>query len=281
MSWLERIRRNTQWNPGHYVRFALGGEPVGHLHRRFVGLTETMPDLFQHDQGAVWLAVGDDLATRSAALDDAVNRLVAAGALPRRRGEYYAVKHHHTGQVLAHIDRGAIAFFGIRAYGVHLNGYVRRPDGLYLWIAKRAQAKPVAPGKLDNLVAGGNPVGYSLAENLIKECAEEADIPRSLAEQAVSVGCITYKLTHNDVGLRDDVLYIYDLELPTGFVPRNTDGEIDSFSLMRADEALSLVADTDDFKFNVNLVQIDFGMRHGLIPPDHPDYIDIARELRQ
>lgn len=281
MTWLERIRLNSHWNPALYVRFALGGEPVGHLHRRFLGLIETMPDLFQHDQGGVWLGVGDDLLTRTAALDEVVDRLVAAGALPRRRGEYYAVKHHLTGQVLAHIDRGAIGFFGIRAYGVHLNGYIRRRDGLYLWIARRAHDKPVAPGKLDSMVAGGNPVGFSLAENLVKECAEEADMPRDLALQAVPVGCITYKLTHPDVGLRDDVLYVYDLEVPASFMPRNTDGEVERFDLMPAEEVLRRVAETEDFKFNVNLVMIDFAIRHGLIPPDHPDYIDIVRELRQ
>lgn len=40
--------------------------------------------------------------------------------------------------------------------------------------------------------------------------------------------------------------------------------------------------DTDDFKFNVNLVIIDFLIRHGLLrPDDEPDYVAIVHGLRR
>jgi hypothetical protein len=35
----------------------------------------------------------------------------------------------------------------------------------------------------------------------------------------------------------------------------------------------------DDFKFNCALVVIDFLIRHGLIAPDHPDYVALVRGL--
>ena len=38
---------------------------------------------------------------------------------------------------------------------------------------------------------------------------------------------------------------------------------------------------TDDFKFNVNLVIIDFALRHGLIKPDDREYLDIVIGLRR
>jgi len=41
------------------------------------------------------------------------------------------------------------------------------------------------------------------------------------------------------------------------------------------------VRDTDDFKFNVNLVIIDFALRHGLVAPDDPDYLDLVTGLRR
>jgi hypothetical protein len=41
------------------------------------------------------------------------------------------------------------------------------------------------------------------------------------------------------------------------------------------------VATTRDFKFNCNLVLIDFFVRHGLIGPDDPDYEAICRGLRR
>jgi len=43
---------------------------------------------------------------------------------------------------------------------------------------------------------------------------------------------------------------------------------------------LRVVDETEEFKFNVNLVLIDFGIRHGLIEPDRPDYAKLAHGMR-
>ena len=75
--------------------------------------------------------------------------------------------------------------------------------------------------------------------------------------------------------------FCYDLELPADFVPRNTDGEIERFELWPIEQVMETVAETTKFKFNCNLVIIDFLVRHGLIPPDDPDYLEIVRGLRQ
>jgi hypothetical protein len=40
------------------------------------------------------------------------------------------------------------------------------------------------------------------------------------------------------------------------------------------------VRDTFEFKYNCNLVLIDFFVRHGLIAADDPDWFDIAAGLR-
>ena len=62
---------------------------------------------------------------------------------------------------------------GIKAYGIHVNGYVKTIDkGVCLWVAKRSLSKPNWPGKLDHIVAGGQPYGLSVMENVIKECEE-------------------------------------------------------------------------------------------------------------
>ena len=45
-------------------------------------------------------------------------------------------------------------------------------------------------------------------------------------------------------------------------------------------EVARLVRDTDEFKFNVNLVIIDFLIRHGVIPPEDPEYLDLVKGLR-
>ncbi len=138
----------------------------------------------------------------------------------------------------------------------------------------------MAPDKLDNIVAGGISHEHGLVETLFKEAQEEAGIPRDLVSRARPVGAVSYR-TETELGLRDDVLFLYDLELPAEFVPRNTDGEIVEFTLMEAGAVIERVRGSDDFKFNVNLVIIDFALRHGLVTPADPDYLALVAGLHR
>ena len=108
------------------------------------------------------------------------------------RNEAYPVGTSFYGEPLFEIERAAVPRFGIRAYGVHVNGFIKKSGSVHLWIGQRAQDKATYPGKLDNMVAGGQPVGIGLRENVLKEAYEEASVPRSIANQAISVGAITY-----------------------------------------------------------------------------------------
>ena len=131
---------------------------------------------------------------------------------------------------------------------------------------------------VDQLVAGGLPHGVGLMDNLVMECHEEAGMAESLARKARPVGALTYNRT-TDRGFRPDVLYCYDLALPDSFEPRNTDGEVEEFLLLPIQEVARLVRETDEFKLNCNLVVIDFLVRHGLLAPEHPEFLAIATGL--
>jgi len=223
----------------------------------------------------------DSTEARSEAVDEVARALARDFGMPKMRGERYPVAPRWGEAPVMTIDRGVVSVFGVRAYGVHVNGVVRRPDGLHLWIGRRAADKPVAPNKLDNMVAGGQPAHLGLMDNLVKEAAEEADVPEALARTARPVGAICYCL-EDQWGLKPDVMFCYDLEVPEGFTPRNTDGEISSFQLLPIAEVAARVKDGDEFKFNVNLVILDFLLRHGLLSPDdEPDYVEIVKGLRQ
>jgi hypothetical protein len=213
-------------------------------------------------------------------MERVVRALAEEGLVKGLRSENYAVTRSFAEPPFLQIERAAVPLFGIRAFGVHMNGYVRADDGIHMWIGRRARGKQTYPGMLDNLVAGGQPIGIGLRDNLIKECGEEAAIPREIAERAVAVGAITY-CTEAPDGLKPDVQFCYDLELPPDFKPRNTDGEIDDFYLWPIAKVADIVSETQEFKFNCNLVIIDFLVRHGLIPPDHPDYVAICQGLRR
>jgi 8-oxo-dGTP pyrophosphatase MutT (NUDIX family) len=212
---------------------------------------------------------GGDFAANSAALAVLVDRLVAAGELRPALGEHYAVTGPRGEGPLAQLDRTAVAWFGVRAAGVHLTGYVRSPAGLAVWVSRRAAGKRSYPGHLDNLVAGGQPFGLRPWETLRKECHEEAGIAAELAERAVAVGCLRY--TQQDGrSLKPDTLWCFDLELPADFVPRAVDGEVEAFDLVPAAALLASLGGPAPWKPNSALVAIDFLLRHGLLDPVVP-----------
>ncbi len=191
-----------------------------------------------------------------------LNELAAALGLPRR-AEDFDVRENAGGPSLAVLDRGALPSFGVIGVGVHLNGLVRRADGVHLWVAKRAADKKLDPGKLDHLVAGGVPAGYTPFAALLKEAGEEAGLPESLAAQARQVAVFRYDMERPE-GLRRDVLYAYDIDLPEDFEPCPMDGEVESFALWPLPRVAEVLSHTDEFKFNVTLVLIDLLLREGV-----------------
>lgn len=196
-------------------------------------------------------------------------------------GEPFPVKASVTDPTRFVMERTLTAPLGCLTFGVHLNGYVRTHEGIELWVAKRSQNKPTFPGKLDNMVGGGQPAGIGLFENLLKECFEEAGISEAQASQSVSTGTISYRHTDGR-GLKRDILYCYDLELPDSFVPICQDGEVESFERLPIDDVLSMIETTDAFKYNCNLVIIDFAIRHGILTGDNtPNYAELCERRNQ
>ena len=279
MSYLDRVRACNDFDRSGYVPFLVAGNEVGLVRPAFASTLVEFTGVFQVDDRGVSLA--DDLRTpdeRTQAVDSVLRRLAERDVIRHWRNESYPVATAFSAPPLLTMARAAATLFGIRAYGLHVNGIVRDGADIHMWIGRRSADRAVAPDKLDQLVAGGQPAGLSLAENLIKECAEEADIPQTLSETAVPVGAISYRTAWGE-GLKRDVLFLYDLVLPVDFVPRNTDGELAGFDLWPLARVAERVRDTDDFKFNCSLVVIDFLIRHGRIAPDHPDYLEIIAGL--
>lgn len=281
MSFLDHIRRCNTYDPSNFRPFEVEGHRVGSVLTGFATRLAAFPDIFTVRDDRVLLSDRfEDPGSRTLVMREVARRLSEAGALPKPRGEDYAVVTRWGETPFFLLDRGLVSAFGVRAFGVHVNGYVRHGSDYRLWIGRRAADRLVEPNKLDNIVAGGQPAGLSLAANVIKEAEEEAGIPQLLAEQAKPAGAITYCM-QADLGLRPDTLFVYDLEMPADFVPTNRDGEIASFTLMPAEQVAEIIRTTRDFKFNVPLVVIDFLIRHGLLSPDdEADYLDLICGLR-
>ena len=283
MSLLDRITALQTFTPSLYCDWIVAGERVGRVRHDFAEALSAHRDVFEVRAGQLVLnPMLDRAQNRSEAVGQVAEDLVAQGLIRKLRREPYPVKRRWLEQELLRCDRRLATHLGFRAFGVHVNGYVRKADGLYLWVGVRAKDKAVAPGKLDNLIAGGQPAGLGIMENLVKEAAEEADVPEALARQARSVGVLSYMTDWGELGSKDDVLFLYDLELPETFTPRNTDGEVERFELWPAEEALARAAETEHFKYNVSPVIIDFAVRHGLLTSDDtPHYEMLAEGLRR
>lgn len=257
---------NNLPSPAGLIAFRIGEQQVGWLGPELARALTFFPrDIHFDGQGAALAGRLRSPPVRSEALAGIARSLAARGFF-RLRDEVFDIRASLDGPVLAMLDRGALPAFGIPAAGVHVNGRVARPDGLHLWMGWRSRDKDVAPGKLDNLVAGGIPAGLSAEETLVKEAGEEASVPAELALRARRVGRVSYTM-REEPGLRRDVLHCYDLDLPESFEPRPDDDEVERFELWPIRRVLEAVRDTDKVKFNVNLVLIDLFLREGLIDP--------------
>ncbi|EPS72290.1 hypothetical protein M569_02467, partial [Genlisea aurea] len=270
-----------------FVPFVVEGSVVGYVHNRFADHLREYNDVFTFPSDNFYggnfgyhLTLHPQLLSpteRTEAVGGVV-RSLGEELIPGFRNELYPVAPSFGGPEYLSLERAAAPYFGIKAYGVHMNGYVERGDEKLLWVGKRSNVKPTYPGKLDHLVAGGLPRGISCGENLVKECEEEAGIPPSISRRAIAVGAVSY-VDIEGYRLKRDVLFCYDLKLPQDFTPTNEDGEVESFKLIPVTQVANIIRSTEYFKPNCSLVIIDFLFRHGYIKPEDPDYLKLLQSL--
>lgn len=281
MSLLERVRACAVFDAEAYRPFVVGGEAVGLVHGDFAAALRPFADVFTVSEQAVELSPAlSGCEERTSAIDAVLRRLAEDGWVRGWRDEAYDIVSPDRRRILFRMERAAVPRFGLMAFGVHVNGIVGGGGETKMWIGRRSPHKHTAPYKLDQLVAGGIAAGLGVLETLIKEAGEEAKVPAALARLARPAGIVSYRMERPE-GLRNDILYLYDLELPADFAPVNTDGELEEFYLWPLRKVIDTVRDTDEFKFNCALVVIDYLVRHGHLSPDDDDYVEIVNGLHR
>jgi 8-oxo-dGTP pyrophosphatase MutT (NUDIX family) len=285
MAFIDRIHEANGINLSEYLPFVVDQQVVGRVPKSNISELAQLDTLVIGERSVslqpALASMG--LIQRSQQFNKALKALQAQGSTIMHQkwwGENYRADTGWNSEAKLLIERAAAKTFGVNGYGVHLNGYVKKADGIHLWVATRAANKPTAPGQLDQMVAGGLPAGLQPREAMIKEAQEEANLENDLCAKIISTSYISYTKT-SQYGSRSDNLFIYDLQLPVKFRPKNTDGEVEKFELMPIKQVMDIVANTTEFKFNCSLVIIDFFIRHGLITPEHKDYEAICSGLRQ
>eukprot|EP00592_Proboscia_alata_P004515 CAMPEP_0194368238 /NCGR_PEP_ID=MMETSP0174-20130528/16479_1 /TAXON_ID=216777 /ORGANISM="Proboscia alata, Strain PI-D3" /LENGTH=332 /DNA_ID=CAMNT_0039144509 /DNA_START=156 /DNA_END=1154 /DNA_ORIENTATION=+ len=269
------------------ITFEVDGTPLGKLLPDFAQRLSLTP-IFDLDSSNRKLSLTPEAGTsceeRTEAVHEIMKQLNEEGLIKAWRGEMLPLTSRFDIEPLLLIERAAAAYFGAIQYGVHINGYVRTDDGeTMIWMARRSKDKSKYPGMLDHIVAGGMPFGISPTDNVVKECEEEAGIPRNLVlEKLRSVGGISYEYLDELGCMSRSVIFCYDLELPVDFVPKPVDGEVDEFFLWDYEQLCDSMSPDyhDPIKPNCYLVKIDYLLRMGYITPESPQYLDVLRELR-
>ncbi|XP_060788593.1 thiamin pyrophosphokinase 2 isoform X2 [Neoarius graeffei] len=267
LSWSEKIlqllrRMNSFHLPGSSLekclRFEIAGQHVGWIRPDVASVLHRFPDVFCTVAGAIELCP---------TLDSYERRTQAVEVVLQK----YAVMPRFCDTPLMDIERAATSLFGVKRYGVHVNGFSRDREGkLSMWLGRRSNTKQTYPGKLDNLAAGGLAAGCSVKHTLVKECEEEACIPPSLAQRAQPVGTISYTY-EDDEGVFPECQFVFDLELPNDFKPQIGDGEVQEFYFYPIDKVKELIT-SEEFKPNCAMVVLDFLIRHSVIEPDSELY---------
>ncbi len=279
MSYLDRIQQCNNFTATDYRTLQINQTTYGYVQPSFAKALTQWPDVFfVNDQSVQLNPALTDYHERTATVAPVLRSLYEQGVIDTWVNEAYPITHQFAGHAELEIERAATNFLGVKTFGIHVNGLVRKADGIYVWVGTRSLDKPFWPGMLDQMVAGGQPVGLGLLENVMKEAQEEANIPAMLAQQAQAVGTISYR-QQGWRGLDNSTIYVYDLWLPEDFIPENTDGEVIGFQLLPIQTIAHLTENTDEFKDNCNLVNIDLLLRMGLITEQHPDYAAICATL--
>jgi 8-oxo-dGTP pyrophosphatase MutT (NUDIX family) len=254
------------------------------------GDTDGSVFLLTHDGKRLFVTLsehaGTTLESRTEAVATVTEKLRETGFVTGWRDELFPAADTFYNDPMFLIERSAINVLGLLEYGVHINGLVQEStlDEPKMWIGRRSATKSKFPGMLDHLVAGGQPAGLTLMENVIKECEEEAGVPEDLVRAgAHAVGAISYESWEPKTDkVSRVVLFNYDLYLPPSFVPKPVDGEVEEFFLWTIDQVKDSTRPDfhDPIKPNCYVVIIDYLLRKGYISPQVDGYLDILKELR-
>merc|ERR550532_2405140 len=194
---------------------------VGFVPAQVVAQLQKYPQVFTVGKMAV--TINEELTSpgeRDKALETVLLDLKKQNLFEALRGwrdECYDIKEHFSSPALFKMERSATPLFGVRQYGVHINGYVNHSSlGLCLWFQKRSLTKPTWPGMMDNFVGGGLSESMGVLEAAIKEAEEEANVPKELAVTMKAAGAVTFR-QRSGKGIETE--FVFDLELPETFIP--------------------------------------------------------------
>lgn len=178
------------------------------------------------------------------------------------------------------VDRAIAPYLGIVTTGAQLTVFTRSDNGLVsgIWIAKRANNKPMFPGMLDNSVGGAVMDDETPRESLLREAMEEIGID---VKDATSAGAVSWFNIKDENHLEPGVQSVFDLELDAETKLRPAESGIEWLRLLSVDEVIDALK-RHEFKPSCACVMVDFFVRHGIINAENDyDFPDIVSRLHR
>ena len=242
------------------VHLHVDGCNVGIVPRETLNLPRT-DSVFVLDQSESRLEFNPILnaETRTVALENILLEWKRMGVvcLQGWRNERFAV-YGLQSNVLFEIERAGVGLFGLRSYGVHVNGITNNK----MWVSRRSSTKTTYPCMLDQISGGGLSQGTPV-QCAVRECWEEASIPLSLTAHLEHVGEVRFWHCKSGQYVATTE-YVYDLEIPSSFVPTPNDSEVCEFHLLTIDEVRGCLLNKE-FTPSASAVVIDYLIRHGCV----------------
>src|SRR5471032_694559 len=221
------------------IPFYVREDAIGWLTPSFADLLRRWPHVFEVNAAFVRLTAKPDTAyARSATMAEVTRELARDGAMAGWRDELVSVSAHYGQPELFRVERAATRYFGLMAYGAHMNGFTRTGGLAHAWIARRSPNKAIDPDKLDNLVGGRISAGMSVDETLRKEAWEEAGLAPALLAGLNCMGAVRVEYSVPE-GLHREILFVHDLWLPRDFKPTNQDGEVADMQCMPVEDMMA------------------------------------------
>ena len=282
--------RSTYWE----LHLEGGSGPYGYITQL---VAEKMPwdhNVWQidHEKRCIAPAPTRDDHTQEDVIRDTLEKAKARNifeVLKGWRNELYPIYGPYSSRKpMLSMERAGSALFGINSYGVHMTIYVNSPQGLKIWVPRRARNKQTYGGMLDNTVAGGLSTGEEPFDCLVREAAEEASLSEQLVRSnAKPCGTVSYfhirdPRAGGESGLlQPECQYVFDMEIGAEVIPKPGDNEVEDFYLWTVDEVKRALAE-GQFKPNCAAVLLDFFIRHGILTAENEkDYMEIVSRLHR
>lgn len=251
--------------------FSVGDRPVGVIRPWQWDILSKHTRAFTFENRTVKFVAGKTPDEVTENMRNILRELSAINAFPALRAwrnEEYDVVEKFGDKPLFRIERSMTYIFGLKRYGMHINGYTIDPRGnRFYWLQRRARTKAEYPGKLDGTVGGGLGSGTTVDECMRKEALEEASISRDQIERwSRPVGFVSF-LFEDEKGLCPETLFVYDALFPEDFEPKPNDGEVDEFVKVPFEDLLDIAIDPEAFNVTSLPVILDFLIRHHVV--DH------------